>query len=257
VGDFPMRVQTKRIALAFVAVGLVYATAGTTRASIVTFIGSDNGANSTDPRPNSDAAAAAFDAAAGALGSAGLITFESAPLGTYSSLMVAPGVTLTGTDFTGNSSGQSILDAPFGSPDRLYGYNTTPGGSRFAFVNGGFIDFTFGTPIQAFGAYLSGIQLANETITFDDGTTQTITIPFLPDGGIAFVGFTDPGSSIVSVRIDTRTADFPLGDFIAVDDVRYVATTAVVPEPSTSIAFGLAGLLGLAAPYRRRKSAVA
>jgi hypothetical protein len=56
------------------------------------FTGSDPGTNSTDPRPISDAAAAAFDTAAASLGPLSLITFESAPVGTFGSLQVAPGV---------------------------------------------------------------------------------------------------------------------------------------------------------------------
>lgn len=213
------------------------------QASLVVFSGADVGAGSADPRPNADAAAAAFDAAAALLGPTGLITFESAPLGSFTNLTVAPGVTMDGTDVTSNP--QTVLNAPFGLPDQLYGYNTTPGGSQFVNLYGGTLTFTFASPIQAFGAYFSGLQLAGETITFDDGSTQTVDIPSLPisDGGIAFVGFTDAGKSIVSVQINVS------GDIVAVDDVRYTLSNPV-PEPSTLAVAGLGGL-GMIAYARR------
>src|SRR5690242_16616401 len=120
----------KRLSLAcavVAALALVFGNARHARAAPIVFSGLDIGANSTDPRPNSNAAAAAFDAAAGALGGVNLINFESAPVGNFTSLTVAPGVTASGTDFTGTNQ-QSIRNSPFGSPDRLFGYNTTSGG---------------------------------------------------------------------------------------------------------------------------------
>ncbi len=234
---------------------VLFAAAGMTatgaEAALVTFSGGDAGANSTDPRPVSDATAANFDAAAAALGPVQLITFESAPVGTYSSLAVAPGVTLTGTDYTGNAAGQSILNSPYGSPDNLFGYNTTPGGQNFAFVNGGFITFSFATPIQAFGAYISGVQLDNETLMFSDGTSQSVTFPNL-GGGVDFVGFTDAGKLISSVVVNSTSAASSLGDFISVDDVRYVSAAVSVPEP-LSLALLVTGLSGLGLTRRRSR----
>ena len=64
------------------------------------------------------------------LGAVNLITFEAAPLGTFTSLLIAPGGTLTGTNIGGGD--QEIRNTPVGSPDRLFGYNTTAVGSRFA-----------------------------------------------------------------------------------------------------------------------------
>jgi hypothetical protein len=227
--------------------------AASANATPITFSGGDAGANDTDPRPVSNATAASFDAAAALLGTEHLITFESSPVGTYSSLVVAPGVTLTGTDFTGNSSGQSILNAPFGSPDSLFGYNTTAAGANYAFVNGNFITFSFATPIDAFGAYLSGVQLNGETVMFNDGSSQSVAIPNL-GSGVEFVGFTDSGHLISSIEINTASTSSPLGDFVGVDDVRYVnagQSTAPVPEPTSLLLLGT-GIAGLVARRRRQ-----
>jgi hypothetical protein len=223
-------------------------------ANPIVFSGGDAGANSTDPRPNSNATAATFDTAASALGPTSLINFESAPVGAFHSLVVAPGVTLSGTDFTGNSSGQSIRDTPFGSPDSLFGYNTTAGGKNFAFINGGFLTFTFISPIAAFGGYISGLQLDNETLKFNDGTSQTITIPNF-GSGVQFLGFTDLGKQISSVTLDTRTLSNPLGDFVGIDDVRFTHSASAVPGPI--LGAGLPNLIlasgGLLVWWRRRR----
>lgn len=223
------------------------------RAQLLTYSGGDPGANSTNPRPVSNATAATFDAAASALGTENLITFEAAPVGAYSSLVVAPGVTLTGTDYTGDFSSQSILNAPISTPDSLFGYNTTVGGENFAFINGGFITFSFATPIQAFGAYLTGLQLGNETFMFSDGSTRTITIPNFGSGA-QFDGFTNSGKLISGIEINTTSAAAPSGDFVGVDDVRYVESRAV-PEVSTW-AMMVAGFAGFGfVGYRRTAKA--
>lgn len=217
---------------------------GSAHAAVVIFSGVDPGANSTDPRPNSIAAAAAFDAAALALGSNNIITFESAPLGAFSSLSVASGVTLTGSDFFG--ANQTIRNTPFGTPDRQFGYNTTAGGSNFLFLNGGSVTFSFATPIDAFGAYITGNQsplFGQGTITFNDGSTQTLNLANLGDGGgVEFLGFTDAGRLISSVTITS------VRDFIGVDDVRYGSPRVnAAPDGGTSALLLGLGLVGLCA----------
>lgn len=208
------------------------------------YSGADPGANSTDPRPNSVAAAGLFDAAAGGLGAITLLDFESSPLGAFASLTPAPGVTVTGADISGNN--QTVLNAPFGVPDNLFGYNTTSGGTQFVSLYGGTLTFTFADPIQAFGGYFSGLQgdiVGTETLTFSDGNSQTVDIPNM-SGGIAFVGFTDAGMSVSSILLTVH------GDIVGVDDVRFVKTGQQaggnVPEPG-SLAFlvgvGVAGTL--------------
>jgi hypothetical protein len=220
-------------------------------AGIITFTGSDTGAGSADPRPNSNAAAASFDTAAAALGTENLITFESAPLGAFTNLTVATGVTINGTDYVGNPQTISATDQ-----GPLFAYNTTAGGSKYLYVYAGNVIFTFGPGVQAFGAYLTGVQLDGETILFDDGTSETITIPDPGNGvgGVEFVGFTDAGKSIASIEFYTPNPSNSLGDFIGVDDVRFVTNGAVTaPEPSTMLLMS-AALSGLGLLRLRRKS---
>ncbi len=240
----------KRVMPGAMAVVLVATVAS---AAPITFIGSDVGANSTDPRPGSTAAAASFDAAASGLGTLHVIDFESAPVGPFTSLSLGSGVTLTGVDLAGNSSGQSVFDAPFATPDSAFGYNTTAAGANFAFLSGGSLTFTFDTPIQGFGAYLSGIQLAGETVTYSNGATQTVEIPTI-SSGIAFVGFTDAGTFITSVTVDTTSASSNLGDLVGLDDLRFVTAgqETAVPEPASLALLGI-GLAGIRVIRRGRK----
>ncbi len=230
--------MTKSWGIALAAFFLLTLFVGQTNAALIVYSGSD-AAGSADPRPNADAAAAAYSSAAAALGPTSLIDFESAPVGSFHNYGVAPGVSINGIDSF--SSDQTIANAPFSTPDELFGYNTTLGGTQFALVDGGNLVFSFSPAIQSFGAYLSGIQNSIETITFSDGSPQTVAIP-LPsptNGGVAFVGFTDAGMQISSVTINV------LGDIVALDDVVF-GTAAAVPEPAalTLFATAIAALAG-------------
>jgi hypothetical protein len=96
-------------------------------AAPVLYSGSD-AANSADPRPNANSAAAAFSSAAGALGPTSLINFESAPVGSFHNYAIVPGVSINGTDGV-TSADQTIANAAYSTPDGIYGYNTTASGS--------------------------------------------------------------------------------------------------------------------------------
>jgi hypothetical protein len=92
------------------------------------------------------------------------------------------------------------------------------------------------------------VQNAGETITFSDGTSQSVAIPNPGfDGGTTFVGFTDAGKSIASITINVHN------DIVGVDDVRYV--TDPVPEPASLALLGGA-LAGLALTRRKHMLAL-
>jgi hypothetical protein len=205
----------------------------------------DPGADSTDPRPNSIAEAAAFDTAAGALGVVNLIDFETVPLGFATNRVIAPGVV---AQFVGTAGGSGIID---GTGTTIQGYNTTLAGSRYLrvdpFTGNSGVRFNFADPIDAFGAYITGLGTASGNLTaqFTDGSLVVLPIAGDDDGGVQFFGFTNAGASISSVFLRFQGA---ASDIFSVDDLRYVT----VPEPSTWLLAGLGIACPAAIRLRRR-----
>ena len=244
--------QASKLMLALLSLTLVSVEA---RASLVTFVGEDlePTANPT-VRTNSDAAAALFNTAASAIGTVSTITFEGSPLGNINNLSVATGVTLSGSDFSGNP--QTIRNTTnFPSYPSVDGSNTTAAGAKFVELQGGTLVFTFAQPTQFFGLYLTGVQtnFFADKITFNDGSSQSIALTGNGTsnnvGETAFLGFTDAGKFITGITITAGNANG--SDFIGADDVRFqTGPTGNAPEPATLALLGL-GLAGLC--FSRRK----
>ncbi len=215
--------KSLKLALAAVLAAVVFPA----QAALVVYMGADDAVTSLAQMTNSSAAAAAFDSA---VSGASLIDFES-PL--------PAGVSISGgTASITNNSGCGAL----------CGFNTTSGGAYFLLLFGGSATFTFTTAIDAFGFYVTGLQtnlVGQETLTFDDGSMQTIDIPDAINGGGAFVGFTDFGKSVVSVTYQATN------DIVAIDDVRYHTSGNNAPEPG-SLALVAIATMALGALRRRR-----
>jgi hypothetical protein len=215
-------------------------------ASVVTYSASDDGAPTTGPFTNSDAAATSFLSAASSLAPTSTITFEDQPDGYNAIFTAAPGVTvaLTGPIFGSGFSG--ISNTTLGN---LYGFNITPGGSNWLGFPYGSATFSFASPTHAFGFYLTGVQTnltSNIGVLFSDGTNQSLSAPINVDGGAAFFGFTDAGKSISSIVISNAG-----NDAWGIDNVSFNSTSNAVPEPSEFGLFGF-GLLAMGFLLRRR-----
>jgi PEP-CTERM motif-containing protein len=116
---------------------------------------------------------------------------------------------------------------------------------------GGTLTYSFAMPVDAFGAFLTGINLTGETLRFNDGSSETLMIPN-SGGGVEFFGFTDTGRQISSITVSANAGSF--GDIIGMDDVRFFAAAAAVPEPTSLVLLGIS-LAGLGFLRRRRGAA--
>ena len=221
--------MNKILALAATASAVALASAQPAQASLVTYIGADDNVNTLAGMVNSAAARASFTAAtAGAT----TVDFESA---------LPSGLTIAGGSIT-NVSGCGAL----------CGFNTTSGGANFLSLFGGSATFNFATPVKAFGFYINGLQtslVAQQTVTFSDGSTQLINFPSAVQGALggggAFIGFTDFGKSVSSVTVNVTN------DIIAIDDLRFLSGA---PEPATW-AMMILGIGAVGFAMRRRRQA--
>lgn len=214
-------------------------------AALTLFQGTDQNPSAGGPWTNSDAAAAAFDAAATPTTK---VTFESEALGAFASLNPAAGLTITGSDYYG--SNQTIRNSTLCS-FALCGANTTSGGANFLSIYGGQATFNFSSAIRAFGMYVGGQEISSINVAFNNGTNQTILLdPNGYGGQLGFIGFTDSSNLITSVRLNAEN------DILAVDDVRFAVGNGGVPEPAAwALMLSGFGLVG-GAMRRRRATAV-
>jgi hypothetical protein len=227
--------------------------AGVASAGIVVYEGKDAGVGPGNPRPNSDVAAAAFDAAAGALGTVNVIDFEGLTTGQFTSKSIFPGVTASQFGYDAAYLNGGISQDTSDSTPTVLGYNTTVGGDthwRFApEVNIGSASavYDFDTPIQAFGLYLTGLEpdiSGDLFIEFSNGAVQALPVTGSLGGGVQFYGFTDVTKSINSV---TMALEGVIGsrELYGMDDVRFVS----IPEPAS---IGLLGLVSGGIFFTRR-----
>ena len=194
-------------------------------AQVTTFYGIDPGVGPGQAAPNSIAAATAFANGVGVAGfTTHLIDFEGLPTGSFTSLDAGGGVTIT---LTNNDSGAGILNT---SGSAVLGYNTTPGGAKYLRVVPIFgtptaiATFSFATPIQAFGANITGLETFSGVlhVIFMDGTNQDLPVAGSNGGGRLFFGFSDPGLvAISSVVLELEGVTSSLRDVFAVDDVSF------------------------------------
>lgn len=216
--------------------GLAFLSGGSNaNAAVVTYIGFDD-AQASPIGTNSAAAQASFLSAVGPVTD---ITFETP---------IPSSVSIGGANFYGNPP--SISNGSL-CAFQYCGGNTTPGGTYYLVMEGGDAIFNFTKPIDFFGAYFTGLQIAGEDITFNDGASQQILLPYdYNNGGMAFAGFTDFGASISSVTITVSN------DVIGVDDVLIPAISSTpLPSTWTMLIAGFAGLGFFA--YRGTKTASA
>lgn len=176
-----------------------------------------------------------------ALTGASVMDFESATQGTYAA------ITVNDVTFTAGNYHLRIDDdyQQYNSSGRYLDNGT--------YNNNGFQSLTidFSTDVSAFGFNWSMAESwATWILTAYDSGNNVIEAYVLPNTGSSsageFYGLAAAGTSYATI---VRTVgDY---DWISLDNLTYVTSGAIVPEPATMLLFAL-GLLGLAGVNRRK-----
>lgn len=244
-----------------IAVLVLLACAQLSQAAVVRYDGRDAMAGPNDARPNSQAAHDAFVSAIGQ--TYFTLTFEGVPTGYAQTLNFTTfkfeqvGTTnQVFTDDVGQYTGVTKNDDR--TVPEILGFNTTSGGHTFLRFTPVFdigtagATLTFNTPIEYFGAYISGLGSAAGTLNakFNNGSAQTLHIEGGDGGGVQFFGFTSFGNAITQLDL-VLDGVFGTRDIYSIDDVitplrpDYI-DNGTVPEPtSASLALAALGLLAV------------
>ena len=211
------------------------------------YAGQDDGVGPGGAFTNSNAAEAAFLAAAASFGTVKSDGFETAAAGYYSPLDL-DGVTITYSTANFGPGYSGVSSTEVGTP--LYGFNVTAGGSHWLgfpdFINSS-ATFTFDTATKSFGFYLTGVQTlytSEITLQLVDGSMSTFSLPINTNGGVTYFGVTD---TVGFTGVYLSQTNYPgYADAYGIDNISFNDTlTPTVPEPATwamlITGFGLVG----------------
>jgi len=244
------RIQANVFIKTIVALTLLSLSIGISSATPMTFFGEDIGLGEMTPltsHPNADAARDSFLAHLVNPGVEDLEDFEDeteAPLSV--DFGTAGTATLQGSGYV-NEGANNVGRYP------ISGNNYWEGSSQF------YLEFT--EPQVAFGFY--GIDVGDYngqlTITYEDGTTETLTVPHETNtmgGTVIYFGFIDVDHPFVKVTFG-NTAEGT--DYFGFDDFTIGTRGQVIIEDPTNIpefptvALPMVAIIGLALFFQRRK----
>ena len=117
---------------------------------------------------------------------------------------------------------------------------------------GGTLLFEFDVPIEGFGAFVTGVQVGNETITtFNGGNPLATYVIPNPGGGVVWAAFMNSLGDLPVTSLLFNAQFGADGDVVGFDDVHI---SSAIPEPS-SVAILCLGLTAIGFRSRRKARA--